>query len=135
MKPLKYVCVVKVKTAHLPVNVPSLAEVGTRFPQYRAIVREDGRALYDLLTEPLNVVRVVLAANAGLAAVTGVAEIARAPAAELSSGNRLVGALVACIVEANEFQKTGRKRSIPAQGYSRGEVYELPEGAGPQWLN
>lgn len=122
------------RTAHLKVNVPSPADVGTRFPQYADIVRGEGRDLYELLMQPVNIVRALLSASDGAAAVSGIAAIARAPAAKLSSGNRLVGALVCCIAEANGFRKTGRKRAIPAEGYSRGEVYELVEDDAPEWL-
>lgn len=118
----------------MKVNVPSLADVGARFPQYAAIVQADGRPLYDLLTKPVNIVRLLLSAADGAAAVSGIAEIARDAASELSSGNRLVGALACCIAEANGFKKTGRKRSIPADGYSRGEVYEMIPAEAPEWL-
>ncbi len=54
-------------------------------------------------------------------------------ASKLSSGNRLVGAIVCCIVEANGFERTGKKRSIPVDGYSRGEVYTLNRKKAADW--
>ncbi len=122
------------RTAQFKVNIPSLTDVGERFPQYAGIVREDGRDLYELLTEPRNVVRALLKAQEGAAPVEGVARAAYEPASKLSSGNRLVGAIVCCIVEANGFEKTGKKRSIPVDGYSRGEVYTLNPKKAADWL-
>jgi hypothetical protein len=122
------------RIARFPVIVPSVAEIGARFPQYAEIVKNDGRRLHDIITTPENIVRVILAtAVHELPAVAGVARLVREEAQKLTSGNRLVGALVCCVMERNGFRKLGRKKSIPAEGFTRGEMYEATPAA-PAWV-
>lgn len=119
--------------AQFPVIVPSKDEVAARFPQYAGLVNGEGDRLYRMVTTPENIVRAILATVVhGLPAVAGVADLVREEAQKLTSGNRFVGALECCVMECNGFRKLGRKKSIPAEGYTRGEMYEATTAA-PAW--
>ena len=58
-------------------------------------------------------------------AVAAIADQARELAGGEISGpdKQLLGALVCTLMEHNGFVKTGKKGSVPRQGWNRGEIY------------
>jgi hypothetical protein len=110
------------------VHLPSPSEFIARFPQYSG-VQDAERNLFDLVVTPQNVQRaIVLTDILGLPAVTAVAkEVADQYQAQENWGFRkqLTGAILCYLMELNGYRKADKKRAVPREGWSRGEVYEL----------
>lgn len=107
-------------------SLPEPDDFDARFPQYGPRARSGGSDLFSLVMSP----QVAAAGRAlsellGLPAVTAVAALASRHRGERISDTdkQFVGALVCSLMEANGLEKTGTKRSIPVDGWTRGEVY------------
>ena len=115
----------------LQVEVPTLADFGARYRQYGSRAAGVGKPLYDLVMCPETfVAAAVVTDRLGLPAVAAIAEEVSSllGGAMQSIDKQFVGALICSLMLANGYVKTGRKRAIPQKGWSKGEVYALPDG-------
>jgi hypothetical protein len=75
------------------------------------------------------------ATKLGLPAVTGIAEISiqevkRTGRKLTPFDKQFIGGVICCLMEANDYQKTGKKKAITHKAFSKGEFYEaVPAGA------
>ncbi len=108
--------------------IPSPEDFGGRFPQYKNYASSGGRAVFDLLMSPASLNSAMVATAMGFPAVTGIAEIAvqefvRGGKELTDFDKQFIGAVVCSLMEANRYEKTGKKRSIPHNAFTKGEVY------------
>jgi hypothetical protein len=121
----------------LSVNLPSVDEFAERFKQYGKYAKgennEDyGKQLFDLIVSPesFNNARVATLVLK-LPALIGVAEICyetvlkNAPLKRQRFLRQFIGAVVCKLMEDNGFKKTGTKKSVPHNGFSKAEFYVL----------
>ncbi len=109
-------------------TIPSAAEFVVMYPQYRAALDAE-QALFDLITTEDNVLgMLVVTERTSLPAVSAVASAVTAYCqanGELSPFRKqFSGAVTCCVMKANGFEKTHRKRAVAAEGWSVGEVYK-----------
>jgi hypothetical protein len=116
----------------LTVNVPDLADFGAKYKQYGQFARGEGGFLFELLMRPSSFIRMIVATlDLELPAVAGVAKIcyeavSQNPAVDWNYHTKqYIGAVACTMMEANGFNKTGRKKAIPHPGFTKGEVYEI----------
>lgn len=120
----------KRETATIEAMVPEVDDFIERYPQYRNVVENNGRQLFYLVMSPHSFYRAKWATEQGLPAVLGVAQICF-DALALSKGEgcidnltkQFIGAMVCCLMEANGYQKDGRK-SVPHHAFVKGTVYQ-----------
>jgi hypothetical protein len=115
----------------LTVRIPTVEEFGTRYKQYRSRAEGVGSPLFDLVMRPETfVAAAVVTEKLGLPAVVGIAgDCSAVLGREMESiDKQFVGALICSLMLANGYSKTGKKRAIRQKGWSKGEVYDLPEG-------
>lgn len=115
----------------LTVHIPTLEEFGDRYKQYRNRAAGAGRPLFDLVMRPESfIAAAVMTERLGLPAVVGVAGDCAPVVGRVmeSTDKQFVGALVCSLMLANGYAKTGKKRSIPQDGWTKGEVYNRPDG-------
>ena len=111
----------------VPVQLPSVTDFVERFPHYTA-ARYQERWLFDLIVTPENFYSAAAITDAlVLPAVSAVARrvsvTARRHGGLSPFRKQVAGAIVCSLMEANGFSKTGVKRYIPEEGWSRGELY------------
>lgn len=108
--------------------VPSASDFVAMYPQYSAAHAAEA-ALFALLTEPEHVLAMLIVTErTGLPAVSAVAA-AVTDHCERTGGltpfrKQFAGAVTCCVMLANHFKRTNRKRAVATVGWSVGEVYE-----------
>ena len=114
-----------------PVNLPTIDEFGERFPQYKNFAMNEGKLLYEIIITPESFIRArVVTLVLKLPALTAVADDCyqnlktRGELDNLDFKKQFIGAVVCKLMEENGFEKTGKKKSVPLQYFTRGEVYQ-----------
>ena len=108
--------------------VPSAADFVAMYPQYSAAHSAEA-ALFALLTEPEHILAMLIVTErTGLPAVSAVAP-AVSDHCERTGGltpfrKQFAGAVTCCVMLANRFKRTNRKRAVATEGWAVGEVYE-----------
>ncbi len=116
----------------LSVNLPTTDEFGERFPQYKNFAENDGNFLFNRIISPESFINArVVTLILKLPAVAGIAE----DCYNLVNDNgtvewrgfikQFIGAVVCKLMEDNGFQKTGRKKAIPHDQFTKGELYAI----------
>lgn len=110
------------------VACPTVEDFAKLYPQYAPFAMTDGRELFDLIIQPENFVRMSTVSDLGHAALYGVAtpcsELAKAQNKPLTSYTKqFIGAVVCCLMEFNNYQKTGRKKAVNHPDFTKGEIY------------
>ncbi len=117
----------KTASYSLSVNIPSIEEFASTYPRYAPRVRGGERFVWDLVMTPESFARAMVVTDMGLPAVAGIAPQCR----EIFKGRRLemtrfhaqlIGALVCCLMETNDYLRTHRKRAAH-EPFTKGEVY------------
>lgn len=114
----------------LDINVPSVDDFSTRYPQYGSFASGRGAKLFEFLVRPENIVRAMVITDFGHPAVAGVAghlvEFVDSGAAGVlldDYSKQFVGATMCSIMESNGYKKTGKKKAVQHPQFTRGEVY------------
>jgi hypothetical protein len=109
------------------VRLPSTKDFVGRYPHY-SVVETAGRKLFDTIVTAESFVRAAaLTDSLGLPAVSAVADVVSNTCGV--KGNlqgfqkQVAGAIMCVLMEENGYKKTGQKRSVSRQGWSRGELY------------
>ena len=120
------------ETYTLAVTIPSADTFGEKYSAYKNFIQGDGSFLVDIVLTPEAFVKaMVVTEELGYPAVSGFGNAIREAAkqrgmwGEGTSGylKQCAGALTCVLMEANGYQKTGKKRSIPLDGWTKGEIY------------
>ena len=114
-----------------PVNLPTIDEFGERFPQYKNFAMNEGKLLYEIIITPESFIRArVVTLVLKLPALTAVADdcyqnLKTIGVFEINGDVVLsIGEVVCKLMEEDGFEKTGKKKSVPLQYFTRGEVYQ-----------
>ena len=119
----------KTKVFSREINLPELKEFTARYPQFAGLAKKDGKFLFDIVMKPETFIQAMILTEYGMPAVTSVAELCFNEAKKRRSFKftgrvkQFIGAMVASLMAANGYIKTGRKKSIIHRAYTRGEFY------------
>jgi hypothetical protein len=119
----------KSKVFSREINLPELKEFTARYPQFAGLAKEDGKFLFDIVMKPETFIQAMILTEYGMPAVTSVAELCFNEAKKrrgfkfTGRVKQFIGAMVAYLMAANGYVKTGRKKSIIHRAYTRGEFY------------
>jgi hypothetical protein len=116
------------KEYRVQVICPSVDDFAKHYPQYAPFANSTGKNIFSLITKPESFMRLAIATDLGFAAVNGVAKLC---SMQMEKSGRVldnftkqfIGAVVCCMMECNNFKKTGKKKSIHHADFSKGEVY------------
>jgi hypothetical protein len=119
----------KTKTYSKVINIPELKEFSAKYPQFAGLASGEGKFLFDIIMKPETFIQAMVLTEYGMPAVTSVAELcyneARKKRGFQFTGRvkQFIGAMIASLMAANGYNKTGRKKSIIHRAYTRGEFY------------
>lgn len=119
----------KTKTYMKEIHIPGQKEFAVTYPQFAGLVKGEGGFLFDIVMKPETFIQAMVLTEYGMPAVTSVAEVcfneARKKKGFQFTGRfkQFIGAMIASLMSANGYNKTGRKKSIIHRAYTRGEFY------------
>ena len=107
---------------------PTVDDFAKQYPQYAPFAMSDGNDLFKLIIKPENFIRMAIVSDLGFAALYGIAEPCSLLVQEqnkplTSYTKQFIGAVVCCVMECNNYKKTGRKKSIHHPDFTKGEIY------------
>lgn len=111
-------------------NIPSIDDLATKYRQYRPLAQGAGRFLFNTVMTPECAFKIREATLLGHPGVDGIADLVFKAVANQNAilwddhCKRFIGAMVACLAEANGMAKTGIKKSA-RQPFSKGEFYRV----------
>lgn len=111
------------------INIPELEEFEKTYPQFTGLAKNEGRFLFEIVMKPETFIQAMVLTEYGMPAVTSVAELCFNEAKKkrgfklTSRMKQFIGAMIASLMIANGYKKTGRKKSIIHRAYTRGEFY------------
>jgi hypothetical protein len=127
------------KTMKITANFPTLNEFAVKYPQYGPFAKNKGHYIFKKIMTPTNFIRAVVCTELGLPAVTGIANSCYSAVKNQDEVEwkgyvrQFIGAVVCALMEANNYEKTGKKRSVPHHAFTKGEVYRLKTKGGEPW--
>jgi hypothetical protein len=111
------------------IKIPELSEFAATYPQFAGLAKGEGKFLFDIVMKPETFIQAMVLTEYGMPAVTSVAELCFNEAKKKkgfkfnSRMKQFIGAMIASLMMANNYNKTGRKKSIIHRAYTRGEFY------------
>lgn len=111
------------------IKIPELKEFAKTYPQFASLANGEGKFLFDIVMKPETFIQAMVLTEYGMPAVTSVAELCFNEAKKKkgftfnSRMKQFIGAMIASLMLANNYNKTGRKKSIIHRAYTRGEFY------------
>jgi len=119
MKSQKYFCLV---------NIPEQNDFINSYHFFNSLIKtKEYQIVFDIIMNPESFMACSYATKLNLPAVAAIAYECDKAIKDLGSKNQLkqfIGAVVCSLMEANEYEKTGVKKSIPHKAFSRGEFYK-----------
>jgi len=109
--------------------IPELKEFAANYPQFAGLATSEGKFLFDIVMVPETFIQAMILTEYGMPAVTSVAELCYNEARKKKGfqftgrAKQFIGAMIASLMSANGYNKTGRKKSIIHRAYTRGEFY------------
>ena len=94
-----------------------------------AVAKGEGKFLFDIVMKPETFIQAMVLTEYGMPAVTSVAEVCYNEAKKRKGFKftgrvkQFIGAMIALLMSANGYKKSGRKKSIIHRAYTRGEFY------------
>ena len=119
----------KAKTYSKAIRIPELKEFAVDYPQFAGVAKGEGKFLFNIVMKPETFIQAMVLTEYGMPAVTSVAEVCYNEAKRRRGFNftgrvkQFVGAMIASLMTANGYHKSGRKKSIIHRAYTRGEFY------------
>jgi hypothetical protein len=119
----------KIKTYSKEIYIPELKEFAAQYPQFAGLANGEGKFLFDIVMKPETFIQAMILTEYGMPAVTSVAELCFNEAKKkkgfqfTSRVKQFIGAMIASLMAANGYNRTGRKKSIIHRAYTRGEFY------------
>ena len=119
----------KTKIYSKEINIPEFKEFSSAYPQFAGLAKGEGKFLFEIVMKPETFIQAMILTEYGMPAVTSVAEVcyneARKKKGFQFTGRvkQFIGAMIASLMSANGYNKTGRKKSIIHRAYTRGEFY------------
>lgn len=109
--------------------IPELKEFAAAYPQFAGLAGSEAKFLFDIVMKPETFIQAMVLTEYNMPAVTSVAELcyneARKRKGFQFTGRikQLIGAMIASLMTANGYKKSGKKMSIIHRAYTRGEFY------------
>lgn len=109
--------------------IPELKEFEATYPQFVGLAKGEGKFLFDIVMKPETFIQAMILTEYGMPAVTSVAEVCYNEAKKRKGYKftgrvkQFIGAMIASLMTANGYKKSGRKKSIIHRAYTRGEFY------------
>ena len=109
--------------------MPELKEFATTYPQFAGLAKGEGKFLFDIVMKPETFIQAMVLTEYDMPAVTSVAELCYNESKKKRSFQftgrvkQFIGAMIASLMAANGYKKSGRKKSIIHREYTRGEFY------------
>ena len=119
----------KTKTYSKVIRIPDLKEFTVTYPQFAGVAKGEGKFLFNIVMKPETFIQAMVLTEYGMPAVTSVADVCYNEAKKrrgfkfTSRVKQFIGAMIASLMIANGYNKTGRKKSIIHRAYTRGEFY------------
>lgn len=119
----------KTKTYSKVIRIPELKEFAVAYPQFAGVARGEGKFLFNIVMKPETFIQAMILTEYGMPAVTSVADVCYNEAKKrrgfkfTGRVKQFIGAMIASLMIANGYDKTGRKKSIIHRAYTRGEFY------------
>ena len=119
----------KTKIYSKKINIPELKEFANTYPQFAGLAKGEEKFLFYIVMKPETFIQAMVLTEYGMPAVTSVAEVCFNEAKKRRGFQftgrikQFIGAMVASLMIANGYNKTGRKKSIIHRTYTRGEFY------------
>ena len=119
----------KTKTYSKVINLPEMKDFAANYPQFAGLVKGEGKFLFEIVMKPETFIQAMILTEYGMPAVTSVAELCFNEAKKKKGFQftgrikQFIGAMIASLMAANGYKKTGRKKSIIHRAYTRGEFY------------
>lgn len=119
----------KTKIYSQKIYIPELKDFTTTYPQFAALAKGEGKYLFNIVMKPETFIQAMILTKYGMPAVTSVAEVCFNEAKKKKNYQfsarvkQYIGALVASLMAANGYKKSGKKKSIIHRAYTRGEFY------------
>lgn len=119
----------KTRSYSKTIHIPDLKEFAVAYPQFAGIAKGEGKFLFDIVMKPETFIQAMVLTEYGMPAVTSVAEVCYNEAKKLKGFKftgrvkQFIGAMIASLMTANGYKKSGRKKSIIHRAYTRGEFY------------
>lgn len=115
------------QTISYTIQLPNVDDLLAKYPRYTKLVNGEGKPLFDLIMQSEMFLKAQVLADFGLPSVLAAAEPCRL-ATEKKGGldsftKQFIGAAICVLMEANGYQKTGTKKSVPHPSFSIGEFY------------
>jgi hypothetical protein len=120
-------------------NFPNIKEFAKKYPQYGPFAKDRGNFIFNKIMTLNNFIRAVVCTELGLPAVTGIADSCYSTVKNQDEiewkgyVRQFIGAVVCALMEANNYEKTGKKRSVLHHAFTKGEVYRLKAKGGVPW--
>jgi hypothetical protein len=124
------------KSKTISANFPAIKEFAKKYPQYGPFAEAGGNFIFKKIMTPTNFIRAKVCTELGLPAVTGIANSCYSAVKNRDEVEwkgyvrQFIGAVVCALMEANDYEKTGKKRSVPHHAFTKGEVYRLKAKGG-----
>ena len=119
----------KAKVYSREINIPEIKEFASTYPQFAGLAKGEGKFLFDIVMKPETFIQAMILTEYGMPAVTSVAELCYNEAKKRRTFDftgrvkQFIGAMIASLMAANGYKKSGRKKSIIHRAYTRGEFY------------
>ena len=119
----------KTKIYSKEIHIPEFKEFEVSYPQFSELAKNECRFLFDIVMQPETFIQAMVLTEHGMPAVTSIAEVCFDQAKKrngfIFTGRvkQFIGAMIASLITANGYNRTGRKKSIIHHAYTRGEFY------------
>jgi hypothetical protein len=112
------------------IQLPDTDDFLAKYPRYTKLAKGDGKFLFKVIMQPEVFLQAQVLADFGSPSVLAVAELCRQAVEEKGGPVKLdsftkqfIGAAICTLMEANGYQKSGTKKSVPHPSFSIGEFY------------
>lgn len=110
----------------IEIKIPEIKEFAKKYPQFAGLAKSEGKFLFDIVMKPETFIQAMILTEYGMPAVTSVAELCFNEAKKRNGFNfnsrmkQFVGAMIASLMIANGYAKTGRKKIHNSPGIYTG---------------
>lgn len=117
----------KIEKVTISLKIPTDIEFLENYPRYNTFLStSEGIALYSKIASADYIIGAIeITKHLGLPAVTAAGLFVQEPMAGKDFEKQFIGSLTCAIMELNGYEKTGIKKSVPIEGFTKGEVYKI----------
>ena len=108
------------------ITIPPKSEFSKTYKQFGNLIKEEGSKVYDYIVTPEIFIRAMSVSDIGMPAVSVVAENCSKMVPDLKDKlfmKQFIGAVTCYLMESNGYKKSHKKKTIPHDCFSKGEVF------------